>query len=323
MKPRVLVTEPIHKIGWDLLATETEAVAWAGQEKEPLGKAMEAVQAVLVRVARLPAEVIRGAKHLRIIAKHGVGYDNIDVSAATACRVVLTNTPTANSLSVAEHALALLLAVARRIGESDRDLTLGKMRTQKSYQGIELSGKVMGVIGIGGAGLHLARITGRGLSMRVIGYDPYKDPWPEGVERCRELGALLAEADFVSIHVPLTQETRNLIGSAALARMKATSVLVNTSRGGIVDETAVAQAIRSGRLGGAGLDVVVDEPLKVDHPLVGLPNVILTPHVAGVTEEAMINMARSSAEDILRILRGERPRYPVNPEVLMGGDGRR
>jgi D-3-phosphoglycerate dehydrogenase len=323
MKPRVLVTEPIHRVGWDLLATETEAVAWPGQEKEPLGKAMEAAQAVLVRVVRLPAESIRGAKQLRIIAKHGVGYDNIDVSAATACGVVLTNTPTANSLSVAEHALALLLAVARRIGESNRDLTLGKMRTQKSYQGIELSGKVMGIIGVGGAGLHLARIAGRGLSMRVIGYDPYKDPWPEGVERCRELGALLAEADFLSIHVPLTQETRNLIGPTALAQMKTTCVLVNTARGGIVDEAALDQAIRSGRLGGAGLDVVVEEPLKVEHPLVGLPNVILTPHMAGVTEEAMMNMARTAAQDILRVLRGERPRYPVNPQVLAGVDGER
>jgi D-3-phosphoglycerate dehydrogenase len=316
MKPRVLVTEPIHQIGWDILANETEPVAWAGQEKEPLGKAAETAQAVLVRVVRLSAEIIRGAKPLRIIAKHGVGYDNIDVAAATACGVVLTNTPTANSLSVAEHALALLLAVARRIGESGRDLALGKMRTQKSYQGIELSGKVMGIIGVGGAGLHLARMAGSGLGMRVIAYDPYKEPWPEGVERFRELSALLAEADFLSIHVPLTQETRNLIGPAALAQMKPACILANTARGGIVDEAALGQAIRKGRLAGAGLDVVVEEPLKADHPLAGLPNVILTPHVAGVTEEAMMNMARTAAEDILRVLRGERPRHPVNPEVL-------
>jgi D-3-phosphoglycerate dehydrogenase len=316
MKPKVLVTESIHQVGWDILATETEAVAWGGQEKEPLGKAMETARAVLVRIARLSAEIIRGAKHLRIIAKHGVGYDNIDVSAATACGVVLTNTPTANSQSVAEQALALLLAVARRIGESDRDLALGKLRTQKSYQGIELSGKVMGIIGVGGAGLRLAQMTRNGLGMRVIGYDPYKEPWPEGVERYRELEALLAEADFLSIHVPLTQETRNLIGPATLARMKPTCILVDTARGGIVDEAAVGEAIRGGRLAGAGLDVVADEPLKPDHPLAGLPNVILTPHVAGVTDEAMMRMAQSAAEDILRVLRGERPKYPVNPEVL-------
>lgn len=293
-----------------------EAVSWAGQEKQPLMEAVADVQAILVRVARLTPEVIRAAKHLQAIGKHGVGYDNIDIPAATACGVVVTNTPLANSTSVAEHALALLLAVARRIGESDRDLARGTMRSQKVYQGLELSAKVMGIIGLGSAGFRLARMTGQGLGMRVLGFDPYKEPWPEGVERCREVEPLLAEADFISIHVPLTPETRNLIRREVLARMKPTAILVNTARGGIVDEAAVGEAVAAGRLAGAGLDVVVDEPLKPSHPLNGVSNVVLTPHVAGVTEEAMMRMACDSAEDILRVLRGERPKYPVNPEVL-------
>lgn len=316
MKPKVLVTESIHQAGWDVLAAETQAVAWAGPEKEPLREAVADAQAILVRVAKIPPEVIRAAARVKIIAKHGVGYDNISIPAATAAGVIVTNTPLANSTSVAEQALALLLAVARRIGESDRDLALKQLRPQKAYQGIELSGKVMGIIGLGSAGWRLARMAGQGFGMRVIGFDPYRDPWPEGVERCRELEPLLAQADFISIHVPLTPETRNLIGRDALPRMKPTSVLVNTARGGIVDEAALGDAIRGGRLAGAGLDVVVDEPLKADHPLAGLPNVILTPHVAGVTEEAMMRMAQTAAEDILRVLRGERPGYPVNPEVL-------
>jgi len=228
----------------------------------------------------------------------------------------VTNTPLANSTSVAEHALALLLAVARRIGESDRDLARGAMRTQKAYQGIELSGKVMGIIGLGSAGLRLARMTGNGLGMRVLGFDPYKEPWPDGIERYTDLGPLLRQADFVSIHVPLTTETRNLIGTDTLARMKPTAVLVNTARGGIVDEAALAEAVTGGRLAGAGLDVVVDEPLKPTHPLNGVPNIILTPHIAGVTEEAMMRMAQDSAEDILRVLRGEAPKFLVNREVL-------
>lgn len=316
MKPKVLVTETIHQVGWDLLAGEVEAVAWKGERAEPLAEALESAQGVIVRIAKLPAEVIRQAKSLKIIAKHGVGYDNIDVAAAAACGIVVTNTPAANSQSVAEHALALLLAAARRIGDCSRDLALKHLKPQGTYQGFELSEKVLGVIGLGGAGLRLARMTGGGLAMRVIGFDPYKEPWPEGVERFRDLAGLLAEADYVSIHVPLTTETRNLIGPAALARMKPTSILVNTSRGGIVDEAALADAVRRGRLAGAGLDVVMDEPLRADHPLVGLPNVILTPHVAGVTDEAMMNMARGAAEDTLRVLRGERPKFPVNPEVL-------
>ena len=318
MKPRVLVTENIHQVGWDILKGEAEAVAWRGEEKLPLIEAVKDVQAILVRVAKLTPDVIRAAKHLKAIGKHGVGYDNIDIPTATACGVVVTNTPLANSTSVAEHALALLLAVARRIGETGRDLALGAMRNQKVYQGLELSGKVIGVIGLGSAGLRLARMTGQGLGMRVLGFDPYKAPWPEGIEHCRDLDPLLTQADFISIHVPLTKETTNLIGREALAKMKPTAVLVNTARGGIVDEAAVAEAVKTDRLAGAGLDVVADEPLKPGHPLNGVPNLILTPHVAGVTEEAMMRMARDSAEDIVRVLRGEPPVYPVNLKALRG-----
>ena len=316
MGPRVLVTENIHAVGWETLKKEADAVAWPGQEKQPLLEAVKDAQAILVRVAKLTPEVIQAAPHLKVIGKHGVGYDNINIPAATARGVIVTNTPLANSMSVAEHALALLLAVARRIGESERDLVRGAVRAQKVYQGVELSGKVMGVIGLGSAGLRLARMTGNGLGMRVLGFDPYKEPWPDGIERCREVGPLLAQADFISIHVPLTKETTNLIGRDALPKMKSTAILVNTARGGIVDEAAVADAVKAGRLAGAGLDVVVDEPLKPSHPLNGVPNIILTPHMAGVTEEAMMRMAQDAAEDILRVLRGERPKFPVNKELV-------
>lgn len=307
----------MHRAGWDLLATETEVVAWAGPEVELLEKALEDAQAVIVRSVRLTATVIRGAKNLRVIAKHGAGYENIDVAAATACGVVVTSTAAANSQSVAEHALALLLAVARRIGQYTRDLALGKPQPKEAYQGIELQGKVLGIIGLGEAGLLLARIAAGGLGMRVLAYDPYRQAWPEGIERAQELGPLLSAADCISIHVPLTKETRHLIGPATLAQMKPTCILVNTSRGGVVDEAALANAIEQGLLAGVGLDVVVNEPIRADHPLAGLPHVVLTPHVAGITEEGMIRMARGSAEDVLRVLRGERPRQPVNPEVLM------
>ncbi|HSB80182.1 MAG TPA: hydroxyacid dehydrogenase [Candidatus Methylomirabilis sp.] len=319
MKPKVLITETIHPAGWDRLRGEVEAVAWAGQEQQPLTSAVGDVQGILVRVAKLTGEVIQAAKQLKVIGKHGVGTDNIDIPAATARGVLVTNTPLANSTSVAEHALALLLGVARRIGESDRDLALGKLRSQRTYQGIELSGKVLGVIGLGSAGLRLARMAGQGLDMRLLGFDPYKAPWPKDVEQCGELASLLRQADFISIHVPLTKETRNLIGETALAAMKPTAILVNTARGGIVDEAAVAAALKAGRLAGAGLDVVEDEPLRPGHPLIGVPNLILTPHMAGVTEEAMMRMALDAAEDILRVLRGEGPKYPVNREVLTPG----
>lgn len=316
MKPRVLVTETIHQAGWDLLAGETEAVAWKGEATEPLAAALEGAQAAIVRVAKFSADVIRGAKQLKIIAKHGVGYDNIDVKAATECGVLVTFTPAANSQSVAEHALALMFAVARRIGDFSRDMAVRQLQAQKLYQGVELAGKVLGVIGVGGAGGRLAKMAAAGLGMRVVGFDPYKDPWPEGIEKMRTLDALLAQADFVSIHVPLTPETKNLINAAALAKMKSSAILVNTARGGIVDEAVLGEAILQGRIAGAALDVVVDEPVKVDHPLAKIRNVLLTPHMAGVTEEGMIGMATGAAEDVLSVLRGERPKYPVNREVL-------
>ena len=306
MKPRVLVTETIHQAGWDILARETEAVAWKGEATEPLAAALEGAQAAIVRVAKFSADLIRGAKQIKIIAKHGVGYDNIDVKAATECGVVVTFTPAANSQSVAEHALALMFAVARRIGDFSRDMAVRQLQAQKLYQGVELAGKVLGVIGVGGAGGRLAKMAAAGLGMRVVGFDPYKDPWPEGIEKMRTLDELLAQADFVSIHVPLTPETKNLINAAALAKMKSSAILVNTARGGI----------RQGRIAGAALDVVVDEPVKVDHPLAKIRNVLLTPHMAGVTEEGMIGMATAAAEDVLSVLRGERPKYPVNREVL-------
>lgn len=318
MRPRVLVTENIHAAGWETLQREADAVAWPGQEKQPLVEAVADVEAVLVRVAKVSADVIKAAKKLKIIGKHGVGYDNIDIPAATAAGVLVTNTPLANSTSVAEHALALLLAVARRVGETERDLARGTVRTQKVYQGVELSGKAMGVIGLGSAGLRLARMTGHGLGMRVLGFDPYKEPWPDGIERYTDLDPLLRQADFISIHVPLTRETTNLIGRDALPKLKPTAILVNTARGGIMDEAAVAEAVQAGRLAGAGLDVVVDEPLKPSHPLNGVANIILTPHMAGVTEEAMMRMAQDSAEDILRVLRGDKPKFPVNWELLKG-----
>jgi D-3-phosphoglycerate dehydrogenase len=317
MNAKVLVTENIHAIGWETLQRAgLDAVAWPGAEQQPLVQAVADVQAVLVRVAKLTAEVIQAGKRLRIIGKHGVGTDNIDIPAATKQGVLVTNTPQANSTSVAEHALALLLAVARRIGESDRDLATGKIRAQKVYQGVELSGKVMGIVGLGSAGYRLARMAGQGLGMHVIGFDPYKSPWPADVEHFQDLAALLSQADFISIHVPLTKETRNLIGRESLPTMKPSAILVNTARGGVVDEAAVAEALKAGRIGGAGLDVIESEPLKPDHPLNGVPNLILTPHMAGVTEEAMMHMAQDAAEDIVRVLTGERPKYPVNRELV-------
>lgn len=316
-KAKILMSQPIHEEGMKYITSSGyEARVAPDFSEATLIREIQDAAGFLVRTAEIPASVINAGKVLKVIGRHGVGYDNIDVRTATECGVVVTFTPAANSQSVAEHALALMFAVARRIGDFSRDMAVRQLQAQKLYQGVELAGKVLGVIGVGGAGGRLARMAGAGLGMRVIGFDPYKDPWPEHIEKMRTLDALLAQADFVSIHVPLTPETKNLINAAALAKMKSSAILVNTARGGIVDEAVLGEAILQGRIAGAALDVVVDEPVKVDHPLAKSRNILLTPHIAGVTEEGMIGMATGAAEDVLSVLRGERPKYPVNREVL-------
>ncbi len=319
-KPKVLVTEEIDPGGWTLLQQATEPIAWPGIGRQLLSAAVQDVQAILVKALPLTHEVIQAAPQLKVIAKHGVDCSNISIPAATAAGVRVTNTPQAMGTAVAEHALALLLALARRIGNSTRDLTQGQLRPPRVYQGVELSGKALGLIGVRRSGARLAQMAAQGFGMRVLGFDP--DPegtWPEGVERCLELRPLVAQADCLSLHLPLTPETHHLIGRTTLPWLKPSCLLVSTAHGGLVDEAAVADFIRWGRLGGVGLDVLEDEALRPAHPLTGLPNVLLTPRVAGSTEEAMQRMAQEAAEEILRVLHGEPPRYPVNPEVLSGG----
>ncbi len=316
MKPRVLVTETIHPAGWAILKRETDPVAWAGLGRQLLTDAVRDARGILVWMATLSPEVIKAAPLLKIIAKHGVQCSNINIPAATAAGIVVTNTPQAHATSVAEHALALMLALARRIGNVTHDLALRQIRPHRYYEGVQLSGKVLGIIGVGNTGARLAQMAGGGFGMRVLGFDPYLTSWPPGVERCRDLVPLLQQADFLSLHVPVTPDTRHLIGRETLSRLKPGCILVNTAWPGLIDEAVVTDAVKFGRLAGVGLDVVEGEPLRPTHPLRGLPNVILTPHVAPLTDEGMMAMAQEAAEEIVRVLHGERPKYPVNPEVL-------
>jgi len=265
--------------------------------------------------------VMERAANLKIIARHGIGLDNVDLEAATELGIPVTYCRhTGEEDSVAEHAVALILACARRIVEADRAVREGRWGARVHLVGLELKGKTLGVIGLGAIGRRVARIMREGFLMRVLAYDPYA---PE--EAFREVGAeraslerLLRESDVITVHAPLTEETRGMLNAEAIRLMKPGAILVNTARGAIVDERALAEALREGRIFYAGLDVFEREP-PAGSPLLELPNVVLTPHIAAFTKEALRRMDMANAEDLVRFFRGERPLHLANPEVYERG----
>jgi D-3-phosphoglycerate dehydrogenase / 2-oxoglutarate reductase len=315
-RARVLVTEAIHPIGVEVLAREVEVVNLPERPGETVAQHLPIVDGVLVRTARLTAPLLETAPGLKIIGKHGVGIDNIDVVAARRLGIPIVSTPGANAEAVAEHALTLMLMVARQIQVTSRLLKNGQFDAARSLPlATDLSGKTLGLVGLGNVGTRLAAMCRSALAMRVLAYDPYVRPERAaelGVELVSELGPLFDAADVVSIHVPLTPETRGIVGVKELARLKPSAILVNCARGGLVDEAALLAALRTGQLAGAGLDVFEEEPVPPDHPFLTLVNVVATPHVAGGSREALQLMAETVALDILRVLRGEPPVYPYH-----------
>jgi D-3-phosphoglycerate dehydrogenase / 2-oxoglutarate reductase len=285
-------------------------------EDEIIALARDA-EAVLNCYAKMTARVIEKLKRCKIIARYGIGVDNVDLAAATKAKILVTNVPDYCIDEVSDHALALLLALARRLTAADGAVKAGGWDVV-AHAGIRrLRGQTLGLLGFGKIAKALASKV-EPLGMKVLVYDPYLDPAliaRHGVEAV-SLDRLLAEADTVSIHVPLSPETRNIVGKRELARMKPTAFLINTSRGGIVDEQVIAVALKEGRLGGAALDVLSVEPPPADHPLRQAPNVILTPHLAFYSRESVIELQTKAAEEVARALKGEPPRCPVNPEVL-------
>lgn len=251
---------------------------------------------------QVTAELIQRGKKLRVIGRAGIGVDNIDVPAATARGVVVMNTPEGNIVTTAEHAIALLAALARKIPQATASMRQGKWEKSK-FQGRELYDKTLGVVGLGNIGKIVAD-RALGLRMRVIAYDPYVTP-----EKAKELGvelvsldALLARADFVTLHVPMVEATRGIISRAAIDKMKKGAFLINAARGGLVDEQAVADAIVAGKLSGAAFDVFAEEPPPASNPLLGLEQVILTPHLGASTDEAQVNVSIAVAEQIVEYL---------------------
>jgi D-3-phosphoglycerate dehydrogenase len=283
---KVVVAEKISAAAIDLLRAPRWTVVTPDQAEGKLAAQLQSADALVVRSAvEVNAELLEHAPKLRVIGRAGVGVDNIDLDAATRKGIAVMNTPGANAIAVAEHTLAMILATARHIGRANELMHAGKWE-KKSLQGTELRGKTLGIVGLGRIGMEVAR-RARAFEMEIVAHDPFVSTTvakEQGI-RLAKLEEVYAAADYLSLHVGLTPQTTGMINSQSLKKMKRGACLVNCARGELVDEAALAQAIRQGTIGGAALDVFVDEPLK-NSPLTALENVILTPHIAGSTFEA-------------------------------------
>jgi D-3-phosphoglycerate dehydrogenase len=319
--PRVLACDKVSEAGLALLREVAEVVDGGSPGEDELIAALQGCDALIVRSAtKVTARVFENAPSLKVVARAGVGVDNIDVPAATRHGVLVVNSPTGNILAAAEHTLAMMLAAARNIPQADASMKAGQF-DRKRFVGRQVAGKTLSILGLGKIGAEVAR-RARALGMNLVVFDPYAP-----AELAQSLGAeltdlptALAAADFLTVHTPLTDETRGLIGAAELAQMKQGAVVINCARGGIIDEAALLEALRTGHIGAAALDVFEGEP-EPNPELVRLPNVIATPHLGASTSEAQEAVAIDAAEQIRDVLQGRPPRSPVNvpslaPELL-------
>ena len=266
---------------------------------------------------RCDAALLARCPDLLAVSTSGAGYDTVDVAACTAAGVLVVNQTGGNADAVAEHAVGMMLSLTKNIPQTDQAVRAGTSLPREKFKGWNAKGRTVGIVGCGNVGSRLARICGLGLQMKVLAYDPYltAEQIAERGATKVDLATLLAASRFVSVHCPYNDETQDLIGAKELAAMQPGAILVTTARGGIVNEDALAAALKSGHLAGAGVDVWIDEPPPTDHPLLGFDNLIATVHTAGITHDSRNNMAAWNAQQLAGILRGERPPRLVNPEA--------
>jgi len=320
-RPKVYITRPLPREAVERIAAQCEVTVHPEDVRMPpseLAAACREVDALVASGAQVTAELLEQAPHLRVVCTVGVGYDNVDVPACTSRGILVTNTPGVVTEATADLCFALLMAVARRLVEADRYVHSGQWQSWQwgNMWGTNPSGKTLGIYGFGRIGQAVAR-RASGFSMRIL-YHSQDRPTPE---REKELGAqyvdretLLREADFLTLHVPFAPDTHHLIGAAEFAIMKPTAFLLNTSRGKVVEEAALIEALQSKRIAGAGLDVFEFEP-KIHPALLAMPNVVVSPHMGTATRETRMAMAMLTAENLLAALAGQRPPNLVNPEV--------
>ena len=304
-KPKVLVKEKIAQSGIDLLKKEFDVDVRFDMDQEQLLREIAGYNAIIIRSGtKMTREIIEAADQLKVIGRAGIGVDNVDVKAATKKGIIVANAPQSNIVAAAEHTIGLLLAQSRNIPQAHGSLKAGKWE-RSSFGGVELAEKTLGVIGFGRIGVLVAQ-RAKGLKMKVVAYDPYVSAarFEEiGVEGAEKIEDLYAAADFITVHLPKSPETMGFVDEAAFAAMKAGVRIVNCARGGVVDEEALYEALKSGQVGAAALDVFESEPIK-DFKLFSLPNVIGTPHVGAQTKEGQERAGIGIAEEVRKVLLG-------------------
>jgi D-3-phosphoglycerate dehydrogenase len=319
MKKKILIVQPIHESGVRVFDDRFEVRTASDPSAATVIKEITGVEGVVVRTAPFTREIMDAADSLKIIGRHGVGVDNIDVKAATEKGIMVVNTPNANATSVAEHTLTAIGALAKRAVVYDRATREGRWDIRNSYRAVDLEGKTLGLIGIGRIGSMVAQRAAAAYNMKVIAFDPYIKPEMAskmGVSLLARMDDIFRQADVISLHTPLTKETRGFVNGAKLRLMKPTAFLVNFSRGEVVDEQALYEALKSNLIAGAAIDVYDPEPPLKDNPLFTLENILLSPHSAALTQECVIRMATGAAEGVVDLLTGKRPEFIVNPEVF-------
>ncbi len=314
MKPfRILLYEDMHQAGKDLLAEKAEIVMAKSLDEDELVEQVKDIDAIIIRAnGSVSARIMDAAPRLKVIGRHGVGVEAIDLTAAKERGIAVCNTPDANVESVAEQAVGFMIVLSKQIQRADKAIRQGKWHVRYEYIGREMFGRTLGLVGMGRIGSRVAEICNFGFRMPVIYYDVVRYPLIEEKLEAQQvtLDELLERADIISVHVPLLPSTRNILGREQFARMKKGAILINTARGGVLDEEAMIESLKSGQLGGAGLDVFSSEPTPADNPLLNLENVVLSPHMAAHTDDALKAMSMI-AVDILRVLSGKRPTFRV------------
>jgi D-3-phosphoglycerate dehydrogenase / 2-oxoglutarate reductase len=318
---KVLLSQEIHKDAVKLLREKGfEVIVCPSPEDEEVRKLAFDTDAIIVRTAtKLSRETIFSAPNLKVIARTGAGVDNVDVDAATEKNIPVCNTPEANVDSVAEHAIAFMFGLSKYLTFMDTAVRENNFAIRNSYLPVDLEDKVLGLVGFGKIGRKVAQICNKCFKMKIFYYDLFL---PENIKmdfecvRCSKMEEIFSNSDFVSIHIPYTKENHHIVNKDILDLMKKSSFLINTSRGGIIDEEALAVALEEGKISGAALDVFENEPPKADNALLKLKNIILTPHSAALTKESSRRMAMHAAEGVADVLEGKTPKWIFNKDKL-------
>lgn len=290
-----------------------ELILGSGMDVESICRDIKGIDAMIIRTAKVPEEVFKAADKLKVIARHGAGYDMIDIKAAKKYGVQILYCPHANSISVAETAIFNMLYCSRNYNVVHRDYLVDYYKAKMKTPKCELEGKTVGIISCGRIGTLVAEKCMKGFNMKVIAWDPYKpeDSFPEGVKVTRDINDIFRESDFVSVHCPLTDETREFIGKEQFEMMKPTAFFINTSRGMVVNEKDLYEACKNHVIAGAGLDVLQEEPINKDNPILYLDNVIVSPHIGAATKEASTRASLHAAQGIQEVYEGKKPTWPI------------